>query len=43
MVWSSLHNEMMFREIMVVNPFTGTKQSTVERGKKWEEVAENMN
>ena len=28
---------------MVVDPFTGTKKSTVARGKKREEVAENLN
>ena len=43
MVWSSLHYEMSCREIMVVDPFTETKKSTVARGKKWEEVAENLN
>ena len=42
MVWSSLHDEMLSREIMVVDPFTVTKKSTA-RGKKWEEVAENLN
>ena len=42
MVWSSFHDEMLFREIMVVDPFTGTKKSTVARGKKREEVAENL-
>ena len=34
---------MLYRQIMVVDPLTGTKKSTVARGKKWEEVAENMN
>ena len=28
---------------MVVDPFTGTKKSPVARGKKREEVAENLN
>ena len=27
----------------VFDPFTETKKSTVARGKKWEEVAENLN
>ena len=40
--WSSLHDEMLCREIMVVDPFTGTKKSAVARGKKREEVAENL-
>ena len=43
MVWSCLHDKMLCPEIMVVNPFTGTKKSTNARAKKWEEVAENMN
>ena len=43
MIWSSLHDEMLGRVIMVVNPLTRTKKSTVARGKKWEEVAENLN
>ena len=28
---------------MFFDPFTETKKSTVARGKKWEEVAENLN
>ena len=43
MVWRFLHDEMLYREIMVVDPFTGIKKSTVARGKKWKEVAENLN
>lgn len=43
MVWSTLHDEMLCREILVVDPFTGTKKSTVARGTKWEEVAQNLN
>ena len=43
MVWSSLHDEILCREIMAVDPFTGKKNSTIGRGKKWEEVAENLN
>ncbi|XP_044165093.1 inner centromere protein A-like [Acropora millepora] len=34
---------MLCREILVVDPFTGTKKGTVARGTKWEEVAENLN
>ena len=41
--WSSLHDEMLCREIRVVDPFTGTKKSTAAKGKKWEDVAENLN
>ncbi|KAK2549449.1 hypothetical protein P5673_030126 [Acropora cervicornis] len=28
-------DEMLCREILVVDPFTGTKKGTVERGSKW--------
>jgi len=35
-------DEMLCREILVVDPFTGTKKGTVERGSKWVEVAENL-
>ena len=43
MVWSTAHGEMLYREILVIDPFTGTRKSTVARGTKWEEVAENLN
>ena len=43
MVWSTVDDEMLCREILVVDPFTGTKKGTVARGTKWEEVAENLN
>ena len=33
---------MLCREILVVDPFTGTKKGTVTRGTKWKEVAENL-
>ena len=41
MVWRTAHDEMLCREILVVDPFTGTRKSTVARGTKWEEVAES--
>lgn len=43
MTWSTVHDEMLCREILVVDPFTGTKKGTVARGTRWEEVAENLN
>ena len=43
MVWSTAHDEMLCREILVIDPFTGIRKSTVARGTKWEEVAENLN
>ena len=42
MTWSTVHDEMLCREILVVDPFTGTKKGTVARGTRWEEVAENL-
>ena len=32
MVWNNVHDKMLFREILVVDPFTETKKGTVERG-----------
>ena len=43
MTWSTVHDEMLCREKLVVDPFTGTKKGTVARGTRWEEVAENLN
>ena len=43
MTWSTVHDEMLCREILVVDPLTGTKKGTVARGTRWEEVAENLN
>ena len=37
MVWNTVHDEMLCREILVVDPFTWTKKGTVERGTEWEE------
>ncbi|PFX34201.1 hypothetical protein AWC38_SpisGene901 [Stylophora pistillata] len=34
---------MLCREILVGDPFPGTKYGTVAKGTKWEEVAENLN
>ncbi|XP_068681284.1 mRNA export factor GLE1-like [Montipora foliosa] len=43
MTWSTVHDEMFCREILVIDPFTGTKKGMVARGTRWEEVAENLN
>ena len=43
MVWNTVHDEMLCKKILVVDPFTGTKKGTLERGTQWEEVAENLN
>ena len=42
MVWSTVHNEILCREILLVDPFTGTQKGAVARGTKWEEVAKNL-
>ncbi|XP_028407855.1 nucleoporin GLE1-like [Dendronephthya gigantea] len=43
MVWSRDHDELLCREILVVDPFTGTRRRTVQRGTKWNEIAQNLN
>ena len=42
MVWSYEHDIMLTREILVVDPFTGTKKGTVARGTKWGEITNNL-
>ena len=42
MTWSTVHDEILCREILFVDPFTATKKGTVARGTKCEEVAENF-
>ncbi len=42
MIWTDLHDEMLRREINVVDVFTGTKKGTVKRSEKWGEVVENL-
>ena len=42
MVWTDLHDEMLCREIIGVDVFTGTKKGTVKRSEKWAEVVENL-
>ena len=36
---NTVHDQMLCREILVVDPFTGTKKGKAERGTEWEEVA----
>ena len=43
LIWNEEKDELLCREILVVNVFCGTKRSTVARGAKWEKVAENLN
>ncbi|CAH3161589.1 unnamed protein product, partial [Porites lobata] len=39
MIWNEEKDELLCREILVVNVFCGTKRSTVARGVKWEKDA----
>ena len=43
MIWNEDKDELLCREIFAVNVFSRTKRSTVARGAKWEQVAENLN
>ena len=43
MIWNEEKDELLCREILVVNVFCCTKRSTVARGARWEKVAENLN
>lgn len=42
MFWTEEHNLMLCREILAVDPFTGTKKGTVQRGAKWKEIVDNL-
>ena len=43
MIWNGEKDELLCKEILVVNVFCGTKWSNVARGAKLEKVAENLN
>jgi hypothetical protein len=43
MLWTAKHDELLCREILVVNPFTGTNLRTVQRGAKWDLIAGSLN
>ena len=43
MIWNGEKDELLCKEILVVNVFCGTKRSTVARGAKLEKVVENLN
>ena len=34
MTWSTVHDEMLCQEILVVDPFTATKKGTAARGRR---------
>ena len=42
MFWTEEHDIMMCREILAVDPFSGTKKGTVQRGAKWNEIVNNL-
>ena len=42
MYWTEEHDRLMCREILAVDPFTGTKKGTVQRGAKWKIIADNL-
>ena len=42
MVWTEVHDELLCREIIGVDVFTGTKKGTTKRSAKWAEVVENL-
>lgn len=42
MFWTEEHDIMLCREILAVDPFTGTKKGTVQRGAKWNEIGDNL-
>jgi hypothetical protein len=42
MIWTELHDEMLCREIIGVDVFSGTKKGTLKRSAKWTQVVENL-
>ena len=42
MFWTEEHDLLMCHEILTVNPFTGTKKGTVQRGAKWKTIVDNL-
>ncbi len=42
MVWTDAHDELLCREIISVDVFTGTKKGTTKRSAKWTMVVENL-
>ena len=43
MVWSYENDDLLRREILVIDSFTGTKRGTVAKRSKWQEVPDNLN
>ena len=42
MYWTKEHDRLMCRDILVVDPITGTKKGTVQRGSKWKIRADHL-
>ena len=42
MYWTEEHDRLMCREILAVDPFTGTKKGTVQRGAEWKIIADHL-
>ena len=43
MFWTEEHDVILFRETREANiPFANTKRGTVQRGRKWSEIAEHL-
>jgi hypothetical protein len=41
MEWTKRHDTMLFREVLVVNPYQA-KKKTIQRGQLWQTVAGNL-
>ena len=41
-LWTEEHDRLMCCEILAVDPFTGTKKGTVQRGAKWKIITDNL-
>jgi hypothetical protein len=42
MSWTEDHDLLLCREILNIDPFTGTKKGTIQRGNKWKEIVSNL-
>ena len=42
MFWTEEHDLILVREMLANSPFAGTKRGTVQRGRKWNEIAEQL-
>ena len=42
MFWTEEHDVILVREMLANRPFANTKRGTVQRGRKWSEIAEHL-